>query len=60
MLSLEVERNCDRATLTRHDPLGPGIEDLFAVASDGGVVGFTDSNNNEVSGIVSREKENND
>jgi hypothetical protein len=56
LFSIEVERNCDRAILTRHDPLGPVLEDLFAVAPDGGVVGFTDSNNNEVSVLFPERK----
>jgi hypothetical protein len=57
LFSLEVQPNCDRATLTRHDPLGPiDPEDLFAVAPDGGIVGFTDSNNNEVSVLFPEQK----
>jgi hypothetical protein len=50
LFSLEVDRKSDKATLTRHDPMGPVLpEDLFAVAPDGGTIGFTDSENNEVS-----------
>jgi hypothetical protein len=49
LFSLEIDRKYDKATLTRHDPVGPAPEDLFAVAPDGGTIGFTDSENNEVS-----------
>ena len=49
LFSLDIDRHCDQAKLTRHDPLGPGDEDLFAVAPNDGIIGFTDSNNNKVS-----------
>jgi hypothetical protein len=49
LFSLEVDRNYDRGEVTRHDPIGPAPEDLFAVAPDGGTIGFTDADNNEVS-----------
>ena len=49
LFSLEVDRNYDKGEVTRHDPIGPAPEDLFEVAPDGGIVGFTDANNNEVS-----------
>jgi hypothetical protein len=49
VFSLEIDRNCDKGKVTRHDPLIGGPEDLFAVAPDGGVIGFTDSNNDKVS-----------
>jgi hypothetical protein len=51
LFSLEILRNCDRAIVTRHDPIGPGPEFLFAVAPAGGVIGFTDTDNNKVSMI---------
>jgi hypothetical protein len=50
-----VDRKSDRGVITLHnpDPVAgvplAGPEDLFAVAPDGGIVGFTDSDNNEVS-----------
>jgi hypothetical protein len=46
LFALDIDRRYDKATLSRHDPrapLGAG-EDLFAVAPDGGTIGFTDSN----------------
>jgi hypothetical protein len=49
LFSLDIERNYNKATVTRHDPLGAAPEDLFAVAPDGGTIGFTDSNNDKVS-----------
>lgn len=49
LLSLEVDQSYDKGQVTRHDPIGPAVEDLFAVAPDGGTIGFTDSENNEVS-----------
>ena len=49
LFSLEIERNYDKGEVTRHDPIGPGPEDLFAVAPDGGTIGFTDADNSEVS-----------
>lgn len=49
LFSLEVSSSSNRAIFTIHNPDGPGLEDLFAVAPDGGTIGFTDSNNNEVS-----------
>jgi hypothetical protein len=53
LFSLEIEKNCDRARVTLHNPAGPiDPEDLFAVAPSGGVIGFTDSNNNEVSVLM--------
>jgi hypothetical protein len=47
IFSLDVERHYNKGTVTRHDPLG-AVEDLFAVAPDGGTIGFTDSNNDKV------------
>lgn len=57
LFSLEVDRNYDRGILSLHNPFGNATlanddfsaEDLFAVAPDGGIVGFTDSEHNEVS-----------
>lgn len=49
LFSLDVERSRGTGTLTRHDPLAGGMEDLFAVAPDGGTIGFTDTNNDKVS-----------
>ena len=51
LFSLEIDRSCDRAKVTRHDPLGFD-EYLFAVAPDGGLIGFTDTNNNKVSVLL--------
>ena len=49
LFSLEVDRNYNRGEVTRHDPIGPAPEDLFAIAPDGGTIGFTDAENSEVS-----------
>jgi len=49
LFSLEIMRNSDKAIVTVHDPVGPGVEFLFAVAPAGGVVGYTDTDNNKVS-----------
>jgi hypothetical protein len=56
LFSLVVDRNYDQAVVTLHDPRGPLTEDLFAVSPDGGVVGFTDSENNEVSVLFPERK----
>ena len=50
IVSLEIDRSYDRGVITIHNPRGPvEPEDLFAVAPDGGTIGFTDSTNDEVS-----------
>jgi hypothetical protein len=49
LFSLDVERSSNKGTITRHDPDALVEEDLFAVAPDGGTVGFTDTNNHKVS-----------
>jgi len=51
LFSLDIQKNCDEAVLTRHDPVGVD-EYLFAIAPDSGLVGFTDTNNNKVSVLV--------
>jgi hypothetical protein len=53
LFSIEILKNGDSARVTVHNPQGPiDPEDLFAVSPNGGVIGFTDSNNNEVSVLV--------
>jgi hypothetical protein len=52
LFSLEIEPNCDKAVVTRHDPVGILLEDLFAVSPKSGVIGFTDSSNNKVSVLL--------
>jgi hypothetical protein len=52
LFSLAVDRHYDKAIVTLHDPEGPLPEDLFAVSPDGGIIGFTDSENNEVSVLL--------
>jgi hypothetical protein len=50
VFSLRIDRYSNKASVTRHDPvIGQGAEYMFAVAPDGGAVGFTDSNINKVS-----------
>jgi hypothetical protein len=50
VFSLRIDRYSSKAVVTRHDPvIGQGAEYMFAVAPDGGAVGFTDSNAHKVS-----------
>ena len=50
VFSLRIDRYSNKASVTRHNPLiGQGVEYMFAVAPDGGTVGFTDANANKVS-----------
>jgi hypothetical protein len=50
LFALEVDRSKGRGVISLHNPDGPvDPEDLFAVAPDGGTIGFTDAQNNEVS-----------
>jgi hypothetical protein len=50
VFSLRIDRYSNKASVTRHDPIiGQGAEYMFALAPDGGAVGFTDSNVNKVS-----------
>jgi hypothetical protein len=46
LFSLDVDKSYDKGTVTIHDPLGLS-ENLFAVAPDGGSIGFTDSSEAE-------------
>jgi hypothetical protein len=50
LFSVEIDRSYDKAKVTKHDPLGFD-EYLFAVTPDGGIIGFTDTNNNKVSAL---------
>ena len=44
VFSLRIDRYSNKASVTRHDPvIGQGVEYMFAVAPDGGAIGFTDS-----------------
>jgi hypothetical protein len=50
VFSLRIDRYSNKASVTRHNPvIGQGVEYMFAVAPDGGAVGFTDANVNKVS-----------
>jgi hypothetical protein len=50
LFSLRIDRSANKAWRTVHNPLiGQGTEYMFAVAPDGGTIGFTDSNGDKVS-----------
>ena len=52
LFALEINGRRDKGLISLHNPDGPGPEYLFAVAPDGGTIGFTDSDNNEASVLV--------
>jgi hypothetical protein len=50
VFSLRIDRSTNKAWQTLHNPIpGHGTEYMFAVAPDGGTIGFTDSNGDKVS-----------
>jgi hypothetical protein len=53
LFSLDIDQSRKKAVVTRHVPVPGGVllspGDLFALAPDGGTIGFNDSETNEVS-----------